>query len=102
MRSAAKTWARIASTRRQRRRRRVCPVGERRYVEIDAFPRIDGALTVERQMQSVLGEQDVGEELRAHPPTGDRVRRRRLADCFAGSARELLRGHTGSLSTGAG
>ena len=47
--------------RHQRRRRRAHPIGQRRHVEINAFPRINGALTVERQMQAVLGEQDMGE-----------------------------------------
>ena len=42
-------------------------------------------------MQAVLGEQDVGQELRPGAPARDRVRRRRrLSDRFAGSARELL------------
>ena len=92
MRSAAKTWARIAvDQRHQRCRRRAHPVGQRRDVEIDAFPGIDGALPVERQMQAVLGEQDMGEQLRARAPARDRVRwRRRLADRFAGPAGELL------------
>ena len=92
MRSAAKTWVRIAvDQRHQRRRCRAHPVGQRRHVEIDAFPRIDCALAVERQMQAVLGEQDMGEQLRPRAPAGDRVRwRRRLADRFAGPAGELL------------
>ena len=92
MRSAAKTWARIAfDQRHQRRRRRAHPVGERRDVEIDAFPRIDRALTVERQMQAVLGEQHMGEQLRSGTPARDRMRgRRRLADRLAGPAGELL------------
>ena len=77
--------------RHQRGRRRAHPVGERRDIEIDAFSRIDVALPVERQMQAVLGEQDMGEELRPGPPARDRVRwGRRLADRFAGPARELL------------
>lgn len=41
------------------------PVGECRYIEIDAFASIDVALTIERQVQTVLGEQDMGEELGA-------------------------------------
>ena len=77
--------------RHQRRRCRAHPVGERRYLEINAFPCIDGALAVERQMQAVLGEQDMGEQLRPRPPARDRVRRSgRLGDRFAGSAGELL------------
>ena len=46
--------------RHQRRRRRTDPVGQRRHVEINAFPCINGALAVERQMQAVLGKQDMG------------------------------------------
>jgi hypothetical protein len=77
--------------RHQGGRRRAHPVGQRRHVEIDAFPRIDSALTVERQMKAVLGEQDVGEELRPRPSARDRVRwGGRLADRFAGPAGELL------------
>ena len=56
--------------RHQRRRRSANPVGERRHVEINAFPCINGALTVKRQMQAILGEQDVGEELEVVPPYG--------------------------------
>ena len=78
MRSAAKTWARIAvDQRHQRGRRRADPVGQRRDIEIDAFARIDGALAVERQMQAVLGEQNMGEQLRPGAPARDRMRRRR-------------------------
>ena len=77
--------------RHQRRRRRADPVGQRRDVEIDAFPGIDCALTVERQMQAVLGEQDMGEQLRSRTSARDRVRwSGRLADRFAGPAGELL------------
>ena len=36
------------------------PVGERRDIEIDAFQRIGRALAVERQMQAVFAEPDVG------------------------------------------
>ena len=77
--------------RHQRRRRRADPVGQRRDVEIDAFPGIDRALPVERQMQAVLGEQDMGEQLWPGAPARDRVRwGGRLADRFAGPAGELL------------
>jgi hypothetical protein len=65
--------------RHQRGRRRAHPVGQRRDIEIDAFPGIDRALTVERQMQAVLGEQNVGEQLWAGTPTGDRGARGRAA-----------------------
>ena len=77
--------------RHQRCRRGAHPVGQRRDVEIDAFARIDGALAVERQVQAVLGEQDMGEQLRPGAPARDRVRgRRRLGDRLAGPAGELL------------
>src|SRR6201996_280694 len=36
------------------------PVRERRYVEIYAFTLVDVALTMKRQVQAVLGEQDMG------------------------------------------
>ena len=38
------------------------PIGERRDVELNALARVDLALTVERQMQPVLREQDVGQQ----------------------------------------
>ena len=53
--------------RHQRRRRSADSVGELRHVKIDAFPPIDAALAVEWQMQAVLGEQNMGEQLRPPP-----------------------------------
>ena len=47
---------------------------ERRYIEIDAFALIDVALTIERQVQAVLGEQDMGQQLGPCAPARDRVR----------------------------
>jgi hypothetical protein len=71
--------------------RRSHPVCERRDIEIYPFAFIDGALSIERQMQAVLGEQDVGEELWPRPTPRDRVRWRwRLRDCLARPAGELL------------
>ena len=92
MRSAAKTCARIASTSGiSVAAAAPDPVGQRRDVELDAFAGIDGALAVERQMQAVLGEQDMGEQLGAGAPARDRMRgRRRLGDRLAGAAGELL------------
>ena len=72
----------------QRRRRRADPVGKGRHVEIDAFPRIDRALTVKRQMQAILGEQDMGEQLRPRPRAIGAMGR--AWDRFAGPAGELL------------
>jgi hypothetical protein len=72
-------------------RRGAHPVGECRHVEINAFPSVDRALPVERQMQAILGEQDMGEQFWAHAPARNRVRRDgRLADRFTGPAGELL------------
>lgn len=67
------------------------PVRQRRYVEVDAFALVDVALTVEWQVQAILGEQDMGQQPGSRAPTRNRVRGgRRLADRFAGSADELL------------
>jgi hypothetical protein len=67
------------------------PVRERRYVEVDAFTLVDIALAMERQVQAVLGEQDMGEQLRPCTPPRNRVRGSRwLGDRFAGPADELL------------
>jgi hypothetical protein len=44
------------------------PSASRRHVEIDAFPGVDRALTMERQMQAILGKQHMGEQLRYRPP----------------------------------
>lgn len=67
------------------------PVRERRHVEVDAFTLIDVALTIERQVQAVLGEQDMGQQLGPRTPARNRMRGgRRLGDRFAGPADELL------------
>jgi hypothetical protein len=67
------------------------PVRERRYIEVDAFALIDLALTIERQVQAVLGEQDMGEQLGPCASTRNRVRGSRwLGDRFAGPAGDLL------------
>src|SRR5580700_3435498 len=77
--------------RHQRCRTGPHPVGERRDVEIDAFARVDVALAMERQMQAILGKQQMGEQPWPPTPTRDRVRgRRRLRDLLARPARELL------------
>lgn len=44
------------------------PVRERRDVEVDAFTLVDVALTMKRQVQAVLGEQDTGQQLRPCTP----------------------------------
>src|SRR4051794_14019682 len=68
-------------------------------VVADAPPSVDrsssmllgSALAVERQMQAVLEEQDMGEKLRARAPACDRMRRGWwLCDRPAGPAGELL------------
>ncbi len=50
-------------------RGRAHPICERRYIEFDAFALVDITLTIERQVQAVLGEQDVGEQLGSRTPT---------------------------------
>jgi hypothetical protein len=73
-------------------RRGAHPLGQCRHIEINSFPRMDVALPIERQMQAILGEQDVGEQFGASAPERDRVRRGgRLADCFTNPTGELLR-----------
>ena len=59
--------------RHQGRRTGAHPVGQRRHVEIDAFARIDVALAMKRQMQAILGEQQMGEQARPGAPARDRV-----------------------------
>src|ERR1700759_4638028 len=67
------------------------PVRKRRYVEIDAFTLVDVALTMKRQVQTVLGEQNMGQQLGPCTPARNRMRgSRRLGDRFAGPADELL------------
>ena len=67
------------------------PVCEGRDIEVDAFAMIDLALTVEWQVQAILGEQDMGQQPGSRTSTRNRVRGgRRLADRFAGPADELL------------
>jgi hypothetical protein len=67
------------------------PVRERRYIEVDAFALVDGALTIKRQVQAVLGEQDMGQELGSATSARHRARGgRRFGDHFAGPADELL------------
>ena len=43
------------------------PVGKRRHIEIDALAGVCCTLAVERQVQSVLREQDIGEQVGARP-----------------------------------
>ena len=76
---------------RQRRGTGADPVGQGRDVEIDAFAGKALALAVERQVKTVLAEQDHRQQSGAGAAAGDRVeRRRRLADPLARSAAELL------------
>src|SRR6185312_17027522 len=88
MRSAAKTWLRIASTSGVRVAAEAPnPVRERRDIEVDTFAPVNVALTMERQVQAVLGEQDMGQQLRSRASTRNRVRGCRwLGDRFAGPA----------------
>ena len=53
--------------RHQRCRAGTDPVGKRRHIEIDAFAGVCCTLAVERQVQAVLREQDMGEQLEARP-----------------------------------
>lgn len=85
MRSAVKTLLRIAST-RDIRLAAVVPT-----IEVDAFTLVDVALTMERQVQAVLGKQNMGQQFGPCTPARNRMRGgRRLGDRFAGPADELL------------
>jgi hypothetical protein len=69
------------------------PIRQGRDVDLDAFPGVDRALPVEREVVPVLRDQHQGQQTRAGAATGDRMaRRRRLRDCLAGAAAELLAG----------
>jgi hypothetical protein len=70
----------LVDERHQRRRARADPIGQCRYVEIDAFAGVDVTLAVQRQMRPVLREQHLGEQLRPGPPARDRMRRAGLGD----------------------
>jgi hypothetical protein len=60
------------------------PVRERRDVEFDAFSGIDVTLAMQRQMQAVLGDQNVRQQLGSGAAARDRVRGRGwLTDGFA-------------------
>ena len=75
------------------RGRRGCahPIRQGRDIEVDAFAFIDVALAIERQVQAILGEQDMSEQLGTCAPARDRMGgRRRLGDRFASPAGELL------------
>lgn len=66
------------------------PVRERRYVKVDAFTLVDVALTMKRQVQAVLGEQNMGQQFRPCTPACNRMRGSwRLDDRFAGPADKL-------------
>ena len=54
------------------RRRGAHPVRECRDIEVDAFALVDVTLTIERQVQALFGEQDMGQELRSRTSTRDR------------------------------
>src|SRR5262249_3184614 len=91
MRSAAKTWARITSTSGISVAAGPNPICERRHIEVNAFTFINIALTIERKVQAVLGEQNVSEQLGAGAAARYGMRwRRRLADRLAAAAGELL------------
>ena len=51
------------------------PVGERGHIERDTFMGVGRALPVERQMQAILGKQNVGEQSRSGAPASDGVER---------------------------
>jgi hypothetical protein len=59
--------------RHQRCRAGADPVGERRDIKIDTLARIDGALTIERQMQAVFREQHMREQSPPRASTCDRA-----------------------------
>src|SRR5438034_9509531 len=66
-------------------------VGQRRHAQIDAFPPVSLALSVQRLMLSELLEQDHGQKVwSGEAPRRDVERRRRLRDRLAFPAREPL------------
>src|SRR5690606_6517053 len=66
------------------------PVGERRAAEVDALPRIDLRLAVQRQMVAVLRYEHMGQEAGTGKALRDRPARRwRLHDLRAAPARGL-------------
>jgi hypothetical protein len=112
-------WCRPRECARQRRRGsgrvkerhqgcrgRAHPVRERRYIEVDAFALVDIALTIERQVQAVLGEQDMGEQLRPCTSTRNRegaggwVIRRRAPRPWSGSPAWPSGGSTRQIALG--
>ena len=63
------------------------PVGQRRAVQLDTVAREDLALTIERKVIAVFGDQHMGEKPGTGEPLGDRpLRRQRLVDGPAGAA----------------
>ncbi len=77
--------------RRQRRRGRPDPTGQRRGFQADALAGEDLGLAIERQMIVVLRYDDMGEQPRPGAAAGDRVIGRRRCDHgVAGAARQLL------------
>jgi hypothetical protein len=84
----------VSSDRRRQRLDQECrladPVGQGRSLELDPCPAIDDALPVQRGMVAILGDQHVGEEVRARAPALDWQRGgRRLDDCLALPAAHL-------------
>lgn len=74
--------------RHQGRRRGAHPVRKRRDVEIDAFTLVDVALPIERQVQAVLGKQNMGQQLGPCTPTRNRMRGGRRGWVIASQARQ--------------
>lgn len=72
------------------------PVCERRHIDVDAFALIDVALTIERQVQAVLGEQDMGKEPGTGTSTRDRVRGGRRLNEHSYTAEQVYTSHFAS------
>jgi hypothetical protein len=61
------------------------PIGEGRAIQFDAMPRKDLALSIQREVIAVFGDEDMGEKGRAGQALGDRpLRGRRLVNGPAG------------------
>ena len=66
------------------------PVGQRRPLQVDTGPLVDLALPIQRQMVGKLRDQHMGQQTGRGASAADRhLRRRRLGDALADTAREF-------------
>ncbi len=79
--------------RRQHAARAADPIGQRRAVQIDAFPLVDLRLPVQRQVIGILRHQHMRQQPRSGQATIDRAARRRLLHDAVAAAAAQLRPH---------